>query len=154
MRKTLAQLIVATLSKSKAGMVNSEIAAAVQKKRPGTPYESIDTTLTTASKKGLIDRTPTGGLMGKSKFVYSVQPNPSVRKVITESLNPKDRLDSQEVTSIVRSILPGATKANVDATLFRMAKLGEIIKSKTPMSDDNVTSSQSKFVYSKAPAAK
>jgi predicted transcriptional regulator len=147
MRKTLQQLVIEVLAKSKTGLVNSQIAEAVMKKRPSTSYTSIDSTLTQASKKGVIQKKPTLGTMGKSKFVYSVEKAPSVRKVLQEALKATDRLDSQEVASVVRSILPGATKANIDATLFQMAKRGELIKSKTLMTDNNVTSDASKYVY-------
>lgn len=147
MRTTLTQLIVNALSKSKTGMVNAQIAKVVMKKRPGTTPETIDATLSAASKKGVISKKPTMGLMGKSKFVYSVTKEPSVRAVILESLKGKTRIDSMEVLQIVRSVLPKAKKNNVDATLSQMATRGEIVKSKTLMTDDNVISSQSKFVY-------
>jgi len=154
MRTTLKQLIVDVLTKSKTGMVNSQIAQAVMKKRPSTSFTSIDATLTQASKQGVIQKKPTLGTMGKSKFVYSVEKAPSVRKVLLESLNTTDKLDSQEIATVVRSVLPGATRSTIDSTLFRMAARGEIVKSKTPMTDSNVTSNASKFVYGGAKKAK
>lgn len=149
-RKSLQSLIVEILSKSKSGMVNAQVAKAVLKKRPATSLASIDTTLTTASKKGTIQKVPTNGTMGKSKFVYSVAKQPSVRAVLLASMKAGDRLDSQEIATVVRSVLPGATKANIDTTLFNMSRKGELIKSKTLMTDTNVTSDASKYVYTAA----
>lgn len=148
---TLTQLIVKTIAASKTGLVNSQIAAKVQKRRPGTAPETIDAMLNYTSKKGLVQKTPTLGLMGKSKFVYSVPKAPSVRAIILETVKGKTKIDSLEIHMAVRSIRAEATKHQVDNALFQLAAEDKIVKSKNLMTDDNVISTQSKFVYTGKP---
>jgi Fe2+ or Zn2+ uptake regulation protein len=146
-RSTLTQLIVQALATSKTGLVNAEIAKYVIKRRPETGLATIDSLLTQASKKGLINKRPTNGTAGKSKFIYSKVSKPSVASIIAQALQGKTRIDSLEVLQIVRSIRPEVKKNVVDTALSQLAKADKIIKSKTLMTDDNVISSQSKFVY-------
>lgn len=144
---TITQLIAAALSKSKTGLVNYEIATIVQQQRHGTNAQTIDSTLSAATKKGVINKTPTLGTRGNSKFVYSVPKQPSISSVILQTLKNKTRIDSLEILQIVRSVRWNATKTEIDNSLFKLAANGKIIKSKSLMTDRNVISTQSKYVY-------
>lgn len=143
---TVSDLIIAALRTSKTPLTNESIRKIVQRKRATVSRATIDTSLSTASKKGLINKTPATGL-ARSKFVYSAVRLPSTRKVVLASLTGA-KMDSLQVHSVVTSVLPTVQKDRVDNVLYKLAKDGVINKSKNPMTDSNTISSQSKFLYS------
>jgi hypothetical protein len=138
--------------KAKRPLVNAEIFKAVEKVRPSITAEVIDSMLTQTSKAGRIQKRPVTG-KGRSKFEYFVEKQPSVISVVRESVKGS-KIDSMEVYQVVRSIIPDAKKNAVDVALNQLIKRGEIVKSKTPMTDSNVISMHSKFLYMAAPKSK
>lgn len=150
MRTTLTQHIVNILSTSsfKNGLVNNQIAAVLFFDGVDSSCATIDNALSIAAKKDIIQRRPSLGKFGNSKYVYYIRPAPSIVDVIRASIK-KSKIDSREVFLTVRSVLPTVSKSSIDSTLAHLVNKKEIIRSKNPMTDGNTTSSQSKFVYSR-----
>jgi hypothetical protein len=145
--RTITSLIVAAIKSRKRSLTNSEIREYVQNRRYGTTAATIDTILTQASAKGIIEKTPTS-VHGRAKNLYSVPKKVSVRKVVLASLTGS-KMDSMQIHSVVCSVLPQARKKNVDQALLILSANGVINRSKNPMTDSNTISTQSKFLYSR-----
>lgn len=177
-KNSLTDLVLAAVARSKKGTaVNSEIRQFVLKKNPSANASTIDTILHKASKEGLLKRKSAIGTgLGNSKFEYQITnealrrvrraglidfyepalsapkkeriPHGALSETIIEAVEKKSR-DMNELYSLVHAKFPTASRASVSNSLLRLSKLKLISKSKNPMTDSNVTSENSKFVYSK-----
>lgn len=73
---------------------------------------------------------------------------PTIPSIITYALSDGDKLDSFELHGHVTLYKgPKFNKAYTDRQIFRMVEDGRLLKSKNDMTDENVCSTQSKFLY-------
>lgn len=142
---TLKSLIITTIHNSKKALRRNEIFEKLIAKRY-VNQQTLDSTLHILSKEGLVSRVPLCG--ERAKFAYTRPAKPKTLPVLVKTVLSSDKMDSYEVWAKVSQLDSTVTKQEVDSTLFRLSREGRIIKSKTPMTDSNITSTQSKYLYS------
>lgn len=146
MKPTVSTYIIQTLRNFKQTLENHEIREMVQSIYPKTSSATVDCTLSRLSKKMLINKLRTHE-HGRSKFLYSASRPISVSKLILRELKGLKPKDSAEIHSIVLKGRPNSSRSTTDSTLFNLVGRGKLKKSKTDMTDKNVISGSSKYVY-------
>jgi glycyl-tRNA synthetase beta subunit len=148
---TLNQIILKAVASSKRALRNHEIQAIVQRKRPGTAGSTVDTAISLAAKSNKLVKIPVFD-EGRAKFAYA--PGVGV-KTATRGISAMIRTvltanmaDSYEIWAKVTHLDSSVTKRQVDFALAQLARTNKIAKSKNPMTDSNVSSTQSKYFYS------
>jgi hypothetical protein len=146
-KRTISQLILSTLTTARRPLANFEIRRKITAIRPLISAATIDTSLTTAAKAGVIEKTRSYDT-GTSKFLYTAPIAPSIISVVRQVVKGV-KIDSAEVYATALIVLPNVGKSQTDNALFALVKRKEIAKSKNPMTDSNTISAQSKFLYSR-----
>lgn len=149
-KKTIRQLIVDALTNSPQPMLNHEIRNFITKNgRPDIDSPVLDTMLWQLSRSGHIEKRAVRNKAPSKNIYFICKPYKSTRAAVLDLLvSSKMKYDSKEIFDQL-GLRMNLSKKAVDVALYDLRIKGLIRRSKNPMTDTNIESLQSKFLYFK-----